>query len=130
MDDLNGDGYKELIFGITTGFSIFPRNIYAYDIVHDTLISSPKSGFSFQEIRQQDINGDGKNEILLTGYSPGNTKSDYPYNDSSCWLMVLDRKLDFLFKPIEFQGIHGSLTPIKIPKRYSVFRLLCFKASS
>ncbi|MCX6246158.1 MAG: histidine kinase [Bacteroidetes bacterium] len=115
MDDLNGDGYKELIFGITTGFSVFPRNVYAYDIVHDTLIRSPRSGFQLQQLLQEDITGDSKNEILAGGYSAGNTRKTYPYSDSSSWLMVFDRSLNFLFKPVEFPGVHGSLYPLEPP---------------
>jgi anti-sigma regulatory factor (Ser/Thr protein kinase) len=115
MDDLNGDGFKELIFGITSGFSIFPRSIFAYDIIHDTILTSPQSGFQFYEIIQEDINNDRINEVLLNGYSPGNTKPDYPYNDSSCWVMALDRHLKFLFKPLVIKGVHGSILPLKTP---------------
>jgi hypothetical protein len=117
MEDLNGDGNKELIFGITTGFSIYPRNIYAYDIAHDFLLSSPKSGFQLQEILQEDISGDDKSEILLDGYAPGNTGLNYPYNDSSCWLMVFNRKLQFGFDPIEFPGVHGGIFQVGMPKK-------------
>ena len=112
MDDLNDDGFDELVFGITTGFSIYPRNIFAYDIRHGNLLTSPVSGFQIQRIVQQDVTGDGKNEILLSGYAPGNIHGKYPYSDSSCWLMVLDRKLNFLFAPIEFPGVHGILYPL------------------
>src|SRR5512133_2327816 len=32
QEDLNGDGTDELVFGIGTGFSLQPRNVFAYDI--------------------------------------------------------------------------------------------------
>lgn len=115
MADLNDDGFKELIFGISCGFSIYPRGIYTYDVRHDTLLRSPPSGFQVQEIIQTDLTRVHKQMIMLAGYAPGNINdSNFPFNDHSCWLMVLDNKLRFLFNPVEFPGRTGSIFPIKI----------------
>ncbi|MFC1734324.1 hypothetical protein ACFL6I_28810, partial [candidate division KSB1 bacterium] len=38
--DLNKDGYKEIIFMISGGFSLKPRAIFAYDIKNDSLLES------------------------------------------------------------------------------------------
>jgi hypothetical protein len=123
MDDLNSDGFKELIFGVTTGFSIFPRNVYAYDVVHDRLFNSPINGFQIQGILQENITGGKENELLVRGFSAGNTKPDYPYNDSSCWLIAFDRQLNFLFEPVEFPGVHGVIYPFEDPNSSGLFVL-------
>lgn len=112
MDDLNDDGYKELIFGVNSGFSLYPRNIFAYDLHNMKCLSSPYLGFTVNSIIQKDITGDGKNEILMQGHGPDNIKdTTIKYHDRSTWLMVLDRNLNFLFNPKEFKGANMQLWP-------------------
>jgi hypothetical protein len=109
MDDLDGDGIKELIFGIGTGFSLTPRRVYAYYIEEDSLVKSPESSYFIQEIIQVDINGDGSKEIIPQGYSARNITPDQAkYHDYSSFLMVLDHNLKFLFEPLEFKGKSSS----------------------
>ncbi|MBN1952607.1 MAG: histidine kinase [Bacteroidales bacterium] len=116
MDDLDGDGFRELIFAVNTGFSIYPRTVFAYNIHTGTLISSPKSGYQIQEIIQADITGDGKNEIIPVGYAADNIHdTNYPYHDGSNWLMALDCELRFVFPPVEFPGPSGSFYPLIVP---------------
>jgi hypothetical protein len=105
MEDLNGDGKKELIFGISSGFSLYPRNVYAYYIDQDSLVSSPTSSYHIKEIVQADITGNGKREILLQGFASSNADAqNATYHDHTNWLMVLDQNLDFLFEPIDLGG--------------------------
>jgi hypothetical protein len=105
MEDLDGDGNKELIFGIFTGYSLYPRQVFGYFIDRDSLISSPVAYYQFTGILQADITGDGKREMLLMGNSPANIGSDsVRYHDHSNWLMVLDQQLQFLFEPVEIPG--------------------------
>jgi len=112
MDDLTDDGFKELIFAIKTGFELTPRNVYAYNIKNNKLMVSPYYGLSVSNIVQQDITGDGKNEILLQGYGPDNiSDTSIHYHDRSAWLIVLDRTLNFLFKPVEFKGAYTYIFP-------------------
>ncbi len=112
MDDLDGDGVKELIFGIGTGFSKYPRNVYAYFISKDSLIVSPESSYFISGILQKDINNDGKKEIIPYGYAASNiSPENAKYHDFSSFLMVLDQNLKFLFDPIEFKGRYSGLTP-------------------
>jgi len=117
MDDLNDDGYKELIFAVNSGFSLTPRNIFAYDLRNKKCISTPYLGLTVDRILQKDITGDGKNEILIQGHGPDNiTDTTIKYHDRSTWLMVLDRKLNFLFKPIEFKGAYSHIYPFVFEK--------------
>jgi hypothetical protein len=111
MDDLNDDGYNELIFGIGTGHSVYPRKIYGYNIKNDTLYQSNDNLYSLFSILQADITGDGKNEFFPFGYATDNIKdSSFKYHDRSCWLTGFDRKLKPLFEPVEFPGRFGALT--------------------
>jgi hypothetical protein len=112
MDDLNDDGFKELIFAVNSGFSLTPRNIFAYDIKNKKIISSPFLGMSMTKLIQKDITGDGKNEILIQGHGSDNiSDTTIKYHDRSAWLMVLDRKLDFLFEPKEYKGAYSHIYP-------------------
>jgi hypothetical protein len=112
MDDVTSDGSRELIFGIGTGYSLYPRRVYAYDMVHDTLWASPPSGFFIYGIIQDDCNNDGKSEIIVSGYASGNIHdSSVPYPDWNSYLMVLNRKLQFEFEPVSFPGQFSSINP-------------------
>lgn len=112
MDDLDLDGSKELIFGIGSGFSLYPRNVFAYYISKDSLVKSPESSYFIQGILQADITDDGKKEIIPYGYATANVKPEKArYHDYSSYLMILDNNLKFLFNPIEFKGRYTALTP-------------------
>jgi hypothetical protein len=112
MQDLDGDGVKELIFGITTGFSVYPRNVFAYFIEKDSLIMSPESSYFIKGIMQLDITGDGQQEIIPYGYATGNVDPGRAkYHDYSSYLMVLDQDLEFLFEPLEFRVEYSTVTP-------------------
>ena len=115
MDDLDGDGIKELIFGLNGGFSLFPRSVYAYYIEKDSLVKSPESSYYLAGLLQADVTGDGKKEIIPLGSATANVSPDQArFHDFSNWLMVLDQNLEFLFEPVELSdrrhGVHLSVT--------------------
>ncbi|MBW6460600.1 MAG: histidine kinase [Bacteroidales bacterium] len=119
VTDMTGDGVGDLVFAINAGFSKYPRNVFIYDIVEDSLIISPASG-AYINLNHNpwlyDLNNDGFDEILLHTYAADNfMTTPVPYSDSSAWLMVLDHKLNFLFPPVEFPGSTGSISifPLK-----------------
>ncbi|MCH8318118.1 MAG: hypothetical protein IIA88_06430 [Bacteroidetes bacterium] len=116
--DLNDDGYKEVIFWIGTGFSLQPRNYYAYDIANNTIYKSPKSGSNPRFPVYYDLNNDGKIEIISGTGATGNLPKNFPYSDNSAWLMVFDNKLNFLFKPVEFPHFTSEVkaVPYRINK--------------
>ena len=116
MTDMNGDGKKELVFGINTGFSRQPRNVYAYYIDRDSLVVSPESHVQVRAIRTADLTGNGKKELMVTTYASANIRPEQAtYHDHSTWLMVLDQNLQFLFPPLEFEGVFNTATPMAIP---------------
>lgn len=112
MDDLDDDGTKELIFGIGSGLSHSPRGVFAYYINKDSLVKSEESSYFIQSIYQADVTGDGKKEIIPAGYAAGNIGPDVAkYHDHSSFLIVLDRNMRFLFKPLEFKGKFSQAYP-------------------
>ncbi|HOW26777.1 MAG TPA: histidine kinase [Bacteroidales bacterium] len=118
VSDLDGDGYGELIFALSAGFSKQPRNVFAYDINHDSLLKSPQSGSFIAKLKILDLDEDGKEEIILGTTASGNISDTLvPYSDYSCWLMVLDDNLKFLFPPIEFAGEYADLVTEVIYKK-------------
>ncbi len=108
--DMNGDGSGDLVFGISTGFSKQPRNVYIYDVLNDSLRKSPQSGTYIDHLLLFDLDCDGFEEILLNTYASGNFNEEpFPFTDTSSWMIVLDHDLNFLFQPVEFPGQTGSL---------------------
>lgn len=117
MDDLDGNGIKEVIFGIGSGFSRFPRKVFAYYIQQDSLVESPESSYFITGILQADINSDGKKEIMPYGYASANIDPvNALYHDHSTFTMVLDNNLKFLFRPVEIKGKYTALSPLIIRK--------------
>jgi two-component sensor histidine kinase len=111
MQDMNADGNKELIFAVMAGFPIFPRNIYRFDISKDFLLISPHTGGYSTISDIYDIDNDGKKELFLHSYAPGNMK-DTAYiglSDSSAWLIVLTDQLKFKFPTYEFKGYTSGI---------------------
>ena len=118
VSDLDGDGYGELIFALSAGFSKQPRNVFAYDINHDSLLKSPRSGCFISKLKILDLDEDGKEEMILGTTASGNISDTMmPYSDYSCWLMVLDDNLEFLFPPVEFPGEYADLVTEVIYKK-------------
>lgn len=111
--DLDGDSKVELIFGITSGFSKYPKKIYAYYPARDSLASSPSLGGFILSIVQKDLDGDGYSEIIPEVYASGNIDpSEMKYHDNSAWLTVLDRNLEYMFEPREYRGNLVYLAPM------------------
>ena len=112
-EDLNEDGYNELYFAIDAGFSMKPRRIYALDVKNGRVHASPRAGIRYKQrgLTMFDINRDGEKEILASTHASDNYSdtSRFPYNDNSSWLMVFDKKLRFLFEPVEFKGAPAGL---------------------
>lgn len=107
--DVNGDGFKEFYFTIATGFGLFPRLYYYYDIKNKVLISGKFLGVNCQQVRLTDADGDKKPEIFGLMSASGNYKTPTPYSDRSTWLMVLNENLEFEFPPVEFPGLTNTL---------------------
>jgi hypothetical protein len=107
--DRNNDGQSEMYFRINSGFALWPRYCYFYDLRNRRLQQSPATGINFNSPVLTDIDGDQRPEILSSMTASGNHNGPTPFTDYSVWLMVLDNELHFKFPPIEFPGFGGQL---------------------
>jgi len=108
MHDLDGDGYGELVFSVTAGYTVFPRKVFIYDIARNSLIGTPEIGANVVNISVTALKS-GKKLIYLDTYASTNVQnSSQALHDRSSWLMVFDTGLRFLFPPVEFPGAHGG----------------------
>jgi len=109
VTDMTGDGSGDLVFAINTGFSRQPRNVFVYDILNDSLRSSPESGAFISELYLGNLDDDPFEEItLMTSATDNFMEEPVSYSDSSSWLMALDHDLTFMFPPVEFPGRTGN----------------------
>ncbi|MCF6268177.1 MAG: histidine kinase [Melioribacteraceae bacterium] len=109
--DFNNDSINEIYFSLSTGYAKQPRGMYAYDFVNDTLYKSPFGFALFENPFSFDIDGDGKPEFFGSPQAVGNSKIDDLYSDHFAWLMLLDEKMNFKFKPKKI-GYFPSFTSI------------------
>lgn len=119
LADLDQDGYKEIIFYITTGYALQPRNLCAWNIKKNRILKSPKSYASTIICKLEDIDQDGVLEIYgALCNAPGNTSGNLitPYHDQSAWLMIYDNNLQFKYPPIEYKN-YGSRCRMAILKQ-------------
>jgi len=110
--DINNDGHGEIIMKITAGRAKFPRGIYVYDVIKDTIYRSPVYGNNLTDLQILDLDGDGFCEIFGSSAAAGNVSDTLgiPYHDYSAWLMVYDHNLNLKFPPIEYPGFRSCLT--------------------
>lgn len=113
--DLNGDGFKELVFSVVSGYTMFPRRFYAYDFKHDSIRMSPPTGIELMDFTTIYPFHDKNPYFLVGSYASTNVDDSIcELNDQGAWLVLLDRKLDFVFHPVKFPGKHGSTAPFLI----------------
>jgi len=102
--DSNGDGFRDLVIKVMTGFALQPRRIYVFDIHNKRIIArSPLAGAYFGRSLLFDLNKDAVPEILFQfSDSPFNYHNKIPYPDDRAWLFVFNTKLQPIFDPISF----------------------------
>ncbi|WP_372652983.1 sensor histidine kinase [Draconibacterium sp.] len=102
MEDLDNDGYKEVILPFMCGFTAATRKVCIYDIFHKKLKTSPLSGTAIgRNMYYADIDNDGKKELMGSSDAYDNCDEEYPFSDHFAWLMVLNSEARFLFDPIK-----------------------------
>ena len=124
--DLTGDGYQELVFSISTGYTAYPRKIYAYDIRKGSLTESNPSCFPILGPMAFDLNRDGVDEFICntTAYTNCDTLSYPRYNDQKAWLVVFDKNLNYLFEPVPFGEYMTGVKVRPIQTKDSVYLLV------
>lgn len=86
-------------FIINTGFGLYPRTLFRYDLVKQKIISEFSTSSIFTG-SLKDVVGNNAEEIILNSYSSSNVKSNtiiHPYPDSTSWFVMLDEDLEVIF---------------------------------
>ncbi len=98
--DVNGDAVQEVYFKIVGGFSKSPRQLYRYDYINDSLVTSINTGAAFK--RGEGLESNGKFHMLLSASANGNFKSGspVPYSDTAAWIFGFDQDLQMTFAPV------------------------------
>jgi two-component sensor histidine kinase len=107
--DTDNDGHDEYYFSVSSYYQFGTRRLFAFDLARKSLISSQKCGSICLDPKMYDIDGDNRPEIFGMQSASGNYNRNFPYSDSSTWLMVFDDRLSFEFPPVEFPGFANAL---------------------
>lgn len=93
LADLNNDGFKDILLTVKAGYKLQPRKIYLFDIAGNTLRKSPFTGAKPQRLLLEDLNNDGKKEIITGTNATKNYKEPVAYTDSFSWILQFDQQL-------------------------------------
>ncbi len=128
MEDLDNDGYKEIVLPFMCGFTKTARKICIYDFVHKQLRVSQFSGTTvYDEVVFFDVDGDGKKEIMGTSSAHDNCDEAYPYSDHFAWLMVLNEDAGFLFEPVKLGSYSSEVKTAPVVEGDKHFLAVFFK---
>jgi hypothetical protein len=100
---------NEIYFNLNSGFSGYPRNLYKYNLLTNTIRKSPHLTNTFGIKETILINE--KEHVFQFSIAPHNIL-DTLYTkrtDYSSWLTILNNDLEFVFKPIEFPYPYKTL---------------------
>lgn len=111
-EDVNGDDRKELFFNMNSGFALYPRQLFRYDLLNDTLIKSINTGI--KQLCFPFHNKDGSLFFMSGSTATDNCGKDcsLPYQDTCSWLFMYDKDLRFMKKPLPFLGKPGGIFKI------------------
>lgn len=128
---LDNSGFDYFVFGISAGYSLFPRKIYAYCPSRNKLLKSPDLGAGLTQIHSFAYQGNAGNGLLVSNYSSGNYRvtDTTLLHDQSAWLIALDNQLQFLFSPLQYPGFTSKVNayPALIQNEY---RILAFHSNT
>ena len=111
-EDINGDGIKEVYFGINAGFALYPRRLFRYDIKNDSLIASVNIGTKLKTVPYKNRNN---SLFFMCGtWSTDNCPKNYPfsYHDTCSWIFSYDKDLKLRFKPVALKGKYSATDKI------------------
>jgi hypothetical protein len=116
-------GKRKLIFGLNSGYSVYPRAIYVYEL--NQQIRKFETSAPLTKIIIDDVDYNGEKEIVVATHVAGNVKTNIKFSDRTSWLYILDTKLTLLEKPLTFGQYPGSslgdINLIKIENKKYIF---------
>ncbi|MBT3386160.1 MAG: histidine kinase [Prolixibacteraceae bacterium] len=130
--DLNRDGSEDIVFPVSSGYSLKPRNIFVFDIKNDTVYQSEYTGINQYDLNFTDLNGDSKFEIIADNSTSGNLKDSIGnlHTDNVAWLQVFNSDLTPFFSPIRFtKGMRNGVKNFVVGKEHKSILTFHFSES-
>ncbi|MEX2371653.1 MAG: histidine kinase [Bacteroidales bacterium] len=109
--DVDKDGTEEIFFNVSTGFTLTPRRVFAYNPATKVITGSAESCANLRSFMRFDLNEDSIPEYIGSSSATGNCDQSADYSDMYAWLMVFGPDLTFRFPPIK-TGNYPSKTAI------------------
>ncbi len=108
--DLDGDGKKELLFAVNTGYAGLPRCLCVYDLQSFTIRNRFDHHMGAVSFCAIDINNDHKKEIAVGSYASANFPANVSLSDMHSWFLLLNHKLQQVIKPRQIGGEFSTFT--------------------
>jgi signal transduction histidine kinase len=89
--DVNDDGYEDILIPMVAEFDLKPRGIYAYDFHNQKILWFFPMAVLPITAKLADLNNDGKQEIVVSTYAPGNGAVVNGFDDNQGMLFVLSK---------------------------------------
>lgn len=90
LTDVDGDGVRDLVTVVLTGYARHPRGVFAHRVPTGELIGSAVVGAQFRETVIDDIDGDGDLEILAITRATENGARAGGLDDSHAYLLEFE----------------------------------------
>lgn len=96
--DFDNNREPVLYFIVNSGYAIYPRGIYSFNLISKKL-NMFEFGASPFNILLFDLDKDGENEIIVSTVATGNTLKlldNEKYDDVSSWLFIFNKNLEII----------------------------------
>jgi len=126
--DINNDSFFDIYIYLSAGYSFQPRQLVAYDFMNDSLYKSEPYGafigvLPYPILQNNDTLLISNNSFAVGNYDTSFKNINYP--DTSVWFMGFNKKLEFAFEPVEFEGNSNVLYVSNFHRNDSTFFVIC-----
>lgn len=110
--DANMDGLEEFYFSVAAGFALYPRRVFRYDFVNDSLLRSINTGAS--NLYGNVFNTDYGFNLLVLSNASSNVDASYPYpyHDTCGWILNFDEDLVLISPPVSVGSYPSQGEPV------------------
>ena len=109
-EDLNNDGYPDVIAKVTSAYDRLPRGIWAINVKQQNILWKFPTGTDITDVVVHDIDSDGDFEIVFGGAAVGNGASENGTDDEHSYLIILNHKGERVYQ-YETGGVFSGCFP-------------------